>query len=98
MDPLQIVAEPTRREILRLVWDRERSAGEIAGHFDLTFGAVSHHLGVLREAGYVQVRKKGTQRIYRAETGRLGPLRSVLETMWTSTLDRLAESLEDSEP
>ena len=94
MEPIQIVMEPRRREILRLVWDRERSAGEIAGHFDRTFGAVSQHLAILREAGYVTVRKQGNHRYYRADREGLGDLRAVLEAMWASTLDRLAESIE----
>jgi DNA-binding transcriptional ArsR family regulator len=94
VEPIQIVMEPRRREILRLVWDRERSAGEIAGHFDRTFGAVSQHLAILREAGYVTVRKQGNHRYYRADREGLGDLRAVLEAMWASTLDRLAESIE----
>jgi DNA-binding transcriptional ArsR family regulator len=94
VDAVQIVMEPRRREILRLVWDRERSAGEIAGHFERTFGAVSQHLAVLRDAGFVTVRKDGNRRFYRADPEGLGELRPVLEAMWASTLDRLAETIE----
>jgi DNA-binding transcriptional ArsR family regulator len=67
MDAVRVVAEPRRRDILRLVWDAERSAGEIAAHFDVTFGAISQHLSVLREAGLVAVRRDGTRRFYRAD-------------------------------
>ncbi|MGH3442614.1 MAG: ArsR/SmtB family transcription factor [Nitriliruptorales bacterium] len=94
MDPWQVVAEPTRREILRLVWDEERPAGEIAAHFDVTFGAVSQHLAVLRDAGYVRVRREGTHHFYRADRDGLGPLAEALEGMWAVTLDRLAEAVE----
>jgi DNA-binding transcriptional ArsR family regulator len=94
MDALQVVSEPRRREILRLVWDRELSAGEIAGKFDVTFGAVSQHLGILRDAGFVQTRRDGNRRLYRADRVRLGPLGQVLEAMWTDTLDRLARAVE----
>jgi DNA-binding transcriptional ArsR family regulator len=94
MDPVQIVLEPRRREILRLVWDRERTAGEIAGHFDRSFGAVSQHLAILREAGFVTVRKEGNRRYYRVDQDGLGDLRTVLEAMWASTLDRLAGTVE----
>jgi DNA-binding transcriptional ArsR family regulator len=94
MDALQVVSEPRRREILRLVWDRELSAGEIAGEFDVTFGAVSQHLGILRDAGFVQARRDGNRRLYRADQQRLGPLAKVLEAMWTETLDRLAQAIE----
>ena len=94
MDALQIVSEPRRREILRLVWTEELSAGAIAGRFDLTFGAVSQHLGILREAGFVQARRDGNRRLYRADRQRLGPLAQALEAMWSETLDRLAAAVE----
>jgi DNA-binding transcriptional ArsR family regulator len=94
MDALQVVSEPRRREILRLVWDRELSAGEIAGQFDVTFGAVSQHLGILRDAGFVRARRDGNRRLYRADREGLGPLAQALEAMWTETLDRLAETVE----
>lgn len=94
MDTLQVIAEPRRRAILALVWDDEMAAGEIAARFDLTFGAVSQHLGVLREAGLVNVRAEGNRRWYRADKDQLGPLRQVLETMWNDTLDRLTETIE----
>lgn len=94
MDPLNVVAEPHRRRILSLVWDEELAAGRIASHFDVTFGAVSQHLGVLRDAGFVRVRRVGTQRLYLADKDALGPLRAVLESMWSDQLDRLAEAIE----
>jgi DNA-binding transcriptional ArsR family regulator len=94
MDAWQIVAEPRRREILRLVWDDELSAGDIAERFDVTFGAVSQHLGVLRDAGYVTVRRDGNRRYYRTDKDRLGPLRPALEQMWRQTLDDLAAAIE----
>jgi DNA-binding transcriptional ArsR family regulator len=94
VDAMQVVSEPRRREILHLVWDRELSSGEIAGQFDLTFGAVSQHLGVLRNAGFVRVRRDGNRRLYQADRDRLGPLAQALEAMWSATLDRLAEAVE----
>ena len=66
MDVIQIVADPRRREILRLCWDGESGAGDLAAHFDITFGAVSQHLKVLRDAGLVSVRRHGAHRYYRA--------------------------------
>lgn len=90
MDGLQIVAEPRRREILHLVWDRELSAGDIAQHFDVSFPAVSRHLGVLRDAGFVRVRRQGKQRYYQTDISNLGILKDVLEHMWSGQIDRLA--------
>lgn len=100
-EPFHALAEPRRREILRLVWDRERPAGEIAARFDVTFAAVSQHLRVLREAGLVSVRRDGRRRLYRARTEGMGPWREVLETMWTDRLARLrdlAEATQSGEP
>jgi DNA-binding transcriptional ArsR family regulator len=97
MDAVQVVAEPRRREILRLVWDEERSAGEIADRFDVTFGAVSQHLKVLRDAGLVTLRQDGKKRFYRADREALGPLAAYLQTMWADRLDTLAELSEAAE-
>src|SRR4051812_33511047 len=94
MDALQIVGDPRRREILRLVWDRELAAGDIAGRMPVTFGAVSQHLGVLREAGFVRVRVAGNRRFYRADRAALGPLALALESMWSDALGRLASAVE----
>jgi DNA-binding transcriptional ArsR family regulator len=97
MDALQVIAEPRRREILRLVWEEEASAGEIAARFDVSFPAVSQHLAVLREAGFVSVRRDGTRRLYRADRARLGDLAVVLQRLWGDALDELALLAEDTE-
>lgn len=90
MDILQVVAEPRRREILYLVWNGERTAGDIARQLDVSFSAVSQHLGILHDAGVVQVRRAGKQRYYRTDLAGLGTLKDVLENMWSQQLDRLA--------
>jgi DNA-binding transcriptional ArsR family regulator len=92
---LEAVANPHRREILRLVWDAELSSREIASHFDVTWQAVSHNLRVLREAGLVSERRAGTRRLYRAERDRLAPLEALLEDMWRQDLERLERVMED---
>lgn len=94
IDTLQVVAEPRRRAILRLVWDEERSAGDIASFFDVSFAAVSQHLGVLRDAAFVTVRTDGRHRYYRAAKDNMGPLRKTLESMWAQSLDRLVDLVE----
>jgi DNA-binding transcriptional ArsR family regulator len=87
---LDALAAPRRRVILRLVWDEERSAGEIHGALgDVTFGAVSQHLRVLADAGLVERRQEGRRRLYRARKDHLGALRAYLEQMWGSALDEL---------
>lgn len=97
MDAWQIVSEPRRRRILRLIWDRELAAGDIAADFEVTFGAVSQHLGILREAGFVRARRDGNRIYYRADRDRLGPLADALEAMWSATLDDLATAVEAGE-
>lgn len=97
MDALQLVAEPRRQEILRLVWDEERPVGELVDELALSYGGVSQHLALLRDAGFVRVRRDGKQRFYRADIERLGPLKPLLESFWAGRLDRLAELAERAE-
>jgi len=89
MDPLQALAEPHRRRILGLVWHRELSASEIADQFESTFGAVSQHLAILREARLVTMRKDGNRRFYRAD-------RTALEEMWREALRSLAATIDEA--
>ena len=88
---LRAIASPRRREILRLVWDRERSSGDIASQFSVSWPAISQNLRVLEEIGFVRTRRAGTTRYYRADRARLGPLRAVLLKMWETDLDRLTQ-------
>ena len=94
MDTFQILAETRRRQILELVWGRELAATDIASQFDVTFGAISQHLAVLRDAHLVTVRKDGNRRLYQADEDALGPFKDVLETMWARTLGDLADQIE----
>jgi DNA-binding transcriptional ArsR family regulator len=87
---LNAIASPRRREILRLVWTREVSAGEIARSMpDVTFGAVSLQLRSLAEAGLVELRAERQQRFYRARRDALGPVGRMLESMWDDALWKL---------
>ena len=91
---LKALAEPRRREILRLVAHDELAAGEIAAAFDVSRTAISQHLTVLKDAELVNERRDGTRRLYRARPDGLAELRRYLDDMWASSLDmarRLAE-------
>jgi len=88
-DPLSALSSPRRREILRLVWTDERSAGDIAKAFDISWPAISQNLRVLREAGLVRERRVGTSRLYRADRQTLRPLEAYLRRMWERDIDRL---------
>jgi DNA-binding transcriptional ArsR family regulator len=96
---LRAIAEPRRREILRLVASDEMAAGEIAAAFDVTRTAISQHLTVLRNAGLITERREGTRRLYRARPEGLAGLREFLDEMWASSLGiavRLAEAGRES--
>jgi DNA-binding transcriptional ArsR family regulator len=87
---LAAVASPRRREILRLVWNDELTAGAIhAAMPDITFGAVSLQLKTLLEAGLVEARTESRNRIYRARREALGPIGEMLEHTWNDALARL---------
>jgi DNA-binding transcriptional ArsR family regulator len=91
---LRAIVEPTRREILRLVWDAERTAGDIASHFAVSRAAVSQHLRVLREADLLTERRDGTRRLYRARPERIEELRAWLDDYWATGLDALKGAAE----
>lgn len=93
---LQALAAPRRREILRLLRRRERSAGEIHRALgDVTFGAVSQHLGVLEQAGLVSARREGRSRFYATRDQGLQPLRQWLDEMWGDALSLLRQRAEE---
>ncbi len=92
------LAEPRRREILRVVWTEELPATAIAARFaDVTRSAVSQHLGVLREAELVIERRDGTRRLYRANHDQMDRLRQFLDEYWTGSLQRLQGLAESAE-
>jgi DNA-binding transcriptional ArsR family regulator len=87
---LAAIASPRRREILRLVWRDEVSAGAIHRAMpDVTFGAVSLQLRSLAAAGLVTSRPSGRLRLYRANRRALGPMGTLLKGMWNDALWRL---------
>jgi DNA-binding transcriptional ArsR family regulator len=94
---LHAITEPRRREILRLIRDEERTAGDIAARFDVSRPAISQHLAVLRAAGLVAERRDGTRRWYRARPEGIRELRAWLEAFWDDGLTRLATAAEQEE-
>lgn len=94
---IRAVANPYRREILRLVWSEELSSGDIARRFDVRWPSISRNLKVLREAGLVVERRVGTQRLYSANREALRPLEALLREMWKANLDKIAALAEERE-
>jgi DNA-binding transcriptional ArsR family regulator len=95
-EALKAIANPRRRAMLELIWDAERSAGEIARGTGLSPAATSQHLRVLRETGLVSVRVDANRRLYRAQAERVAEVRAALEAFWGERLARLRDDLEDS--
>jgi DNA-binding transcriptional ArsR family regulator len=94
---LRALGSPRRREILRLVWDDELSAGQIAAHFDVSWPAISQNLRVLRNAGLLLERRTGNWRLYRTDQAALGPMAAVIRDLWQSDLQLLRSLAEDEE-
>jgi DNA-binding transcriptional ArsR family regulator len=94
---LQALAEPRRRDILRLVRDQPRSVNEIAARFDISQQAVSQHLKVLKEAGLVAVRPQGQRRLYVVRPEGLAALRDYLAGFWPESLHRLKHVVENDD-
>ena len=92
MNALEALSDPTRRQIVELLAERDRNAGEIADEFPVSRPAVSRHLRVLREHGLVQTRTEGQQRIYSLDPAPLIELDDWLgryRAFWTNRLDAL---------
>ena len=97
MEVFEAMAQPKRREILRLLSGRELSAGEIASRFSVTQPAISQHLKVLKEVGLVSERREGTKRMLRVRAEGLAELHDFLAEVLPSGLARLKEVAEKEE-
>ncbi len=92
MNAFAALADPTRRRIVELLAGGERSAGELAAHFDTSRPGVSRHLRVLREHGLVRAREDGARRLYSLDPAPLAELDEWLASyrgFWTNRLDAL---------
>lgn len=93
-ETLRAVAHPARRQLLRLVADREHTVGELAELVGLSQPATSQQLGVLRDAGLVTTRPDGNRRLYRVDVERLAELRAELDQLWSGALSGLKAAAE----
>jgi DNA-binding transcriptional ArsR family regulator len=97
-DAIRALAHPGRRTMLRLVWDDERPATELADAAGLSPSAASQHLKLLREAGLITVRVDATRRLYRADLARVAEIASFLDGFWAAPLERLRAAVEQETP
>jgi DNA-binding transcriptional ArsR family regulator len=93
MSAFEALADPTRRRIVELVSERERSAGELAEAFEISRPGVSKHLRILRENGVIQAREEGARRLYSLATDGFVELDDWLRRFWTNRLDALETEL-----
>ena len=92
------IADPTRRSVLRLLAERELTAGELAAAFTISRPAVSRHLRVLREAGLVRSRPHAQQRVYSLDPRPLEDVDAWLASIrafWEPRLDALERHLDE---
>ena len=97
MEVFEAIAQPKRREILRLLAGGELSAGEVASRFTVTQPAISQHLKALKEARLVRERRDGTRRLYSVDADGLADLHTFLGDVLPGRLERLKELVEEEE-
>jgi DNA-binding transcriptional ArsR family regulator len=97
MEVFDAIAQPKRREILRLLSSGELSAGQIASHFAVTQPAISQHLRVLKDARLVSERREGTKRMLSVRAEGLAELNDFLAQVMPANLERLKQAAEEQE-
>lgn len=97
MEIFEAIAQPTRREILRLLAAGELSAGDVGARFAVTQPAISQHLKALKSAGLVSERREGTRRLYSMRPEGMGDLHDFLAEVMPSRLERLKQVAEEEE-
>jgi DNA-binding transcriptional ArsR family regulator len=97
-DPFEALGDPNRREILRLLGAEDLAVGEIAAVMPISRPAVSRHLRLLKDAGFVAERAAGTRRIYQLQAGGLEAVQAYVEGVWGEAANRfrlVAENTRD---
>jgi DNA-binding transcriptional ArsR family regulator len=97
MELFEAIAQPKRREILRLLAPGELSAGDVASRFAVTQPAISQHLKVLKDTGLISERRDGTRRMYSLRPEGLADLHGFLADVMPAGLERLKLAAEEEE-
>ncbi len=96
----QALADPTRRDIVRVVLDAEQSVSALARRYPMSFAAVQKHVAVLERAELVHKRRHGREQLVRGDIEQLrraGRLLDEYEAVWRGRVDRMTEILRESE-
>jgi DNA-binding transcriptional ArsR family regulator len=91
------LADPTRRSIIAMLAEGERTLGQIASNYDMTRPAVSKHLIILREGGLIDVRASGRERLHTLRPEALKPVSDWLgfySQFWDQQLEHLKQAVE----
>jgi ArsR family transcriptional regulator, arsenate/arsenite/antimonite-responsive transcriptional repressor len=95
--PWKAVADDSRRQVLMLLKNKERTPSEVATHFDFTLPALSTHLKVLRDAGLVNERREGQNRYYSVNRDGMSEMMRFFDQFWDDRLKSLKEYVENKE-
>lgn len=95
--PWKAIADDSRRQILVMLKEKDRTPTEIATHFDFTLPALSTHLRVLRDAGLVSERREGQNRLYSVNRDKISEMMRFFDTFWDDRLKGLKEYVENKE-
>lgn len=88
-DAFKALADPTRREILRLLRHGEQTAGELAVRFEMSKPSMSHHFSVLKAADLITARRQGQQIVYALNTT---VMQDVLAIVWDLFAEKQAKA------
>ncbi|RKH58149.1 ArsR/SmtB family transcription factor [Corallococcus aberystwythensis] len=97
VDVFQTLADPTRRRIVEALKGGELAVNDLVARVDIQQSGVSRHLGILQEAGFVQVRAEGTKRLYSLRPEPFQELDAWVtgyRGLWEARLDRFGQALE----
>jgi DNA-binding transcriptional ArsR family regulator len=97
----QALADPTRRDIVRLVLQTEQSVSALAAHYPMSFAAVQKHVAVLERAQLVHKRRRGREQLVRGDIDALRAVHRLFdryEAVWRSRVDRMGELLAEPGP
>jgi DNA-binding transcriptional ArsR family regulator len=97
-DAFQAIADPTRREIIRMIATQSLNLNSVAEKFDISRPAISKHIKILTECGLITINQKGRERHCEANLRKLNEVSEWVEQyreFWTKKLDALENYLEE---
>lgn len=95
--PWKAVADSSRRQMLLILKDGEKTPSEIVTHFEFTLPALSTHLRILKDAGLVSERKEGQNRFYSVNREAMSEMLEFFDLFWKDRLHSLKEYVENKE-